>query len=354
MEKKPKINWKQSLTRTAKFTLSILKNRKIATIRGIPIYIDITLTALLVMTAWGALEDGWFSAVKSLIKMGIIFGSVALHELGHSIAAQRRGIKVKSIILMMFGGIANLDIDSPIMSPKKEFWIASAGPMVNVFIIGVLLIVRGFLPWTLVSAGLSYALYVNASLFFFNMLPNYPMDGGRIYRAMITKKYGHVNAMKIVSRMSVYFMVFFVIIGVMYNMYHLAIIGVLICLAANVENRITKKMDVVDLYSGQINGCKTPFDRFMLAMMVKFKEDTSKERCDIITKLLGVDGFLCGRTGCSDKCTTQEDFMHRLMDDAVKYAKEQQVDFMDLVNNYGGVPTGYKISCRKKKKEVAV
>lgn len=136
--------------------------------------------------------------------LGTTFLCIVLHELGHALTAKRFGVMTNDITLYPIGGVASLR-DRP--EPKKEFWIALAGPMVNVVIalfVGIgLLISKGSLPHlTLDISKLGYweaVFMVNCILPLFNMIPAFPMDGGRILRAVLGMTMPDEKATKIAA-----------------------------------------------------------------------------------------------------------------------------------------------------------
>jgi len=128
----------------------------------------------------------WGTAILTAI---LFFVCILLHELGHSVVAQSRGIRVPSIVLFALGGVSQMEGESP--DAKTEFWMALAGPAVS-FIIGfVCLGVARGLGWVGVFAPapsplvamVGYLGYINFLLGAFNLIPAYPLDGGRVFRA---------------------------------------------------------------------------------------------------------------------------------------------------------------------------
>lgn len=140
--------------------------------------------------------------VPRAIQLGLtfaLFGCVILHELGHALAARYFGIGTARIVLTPIGGVAQLE--QPIRSPWQEFCIALAGPLVNFVIalgLGALLLAGSTLAPVLGDglAGtlLFLLLMLNLVMGVFNLLPAFPMDGGRILRALLTAPLGHLGA----------------------------------------------------------------------------------------------------------------------------------------------------------------
>lgn len=158
---------------------------QIATVDGIPIRLHFTFVILLAMAGLGYLGKD-----LTLPLVLIIFTSVVLHELGHSVVAKGYGIPVASITLYPIGGIAMI---TKRPKPLQEFFIAIAGPAVNVVlaIATVLVLVYGLHEQSIIApkdttgALVSLAYRVNLALFLFNLIPAFPMDGGRVLRSAL-------------------------------------------------------------------------------------------------------------------------------------------------------------------------
>jgi Zn-dependent protease len=184
---------------------------KLFRIRGIDIKIHFTFPLILI---WAGLSFGLFQnggvegAVYGVLVTSLVFLIVLLHELGHSIAAQYYQVPVRQIILLPIGGVAQLE-EIP-EEPRKELVIAGAGPLVN-FLLAIVLIVIAPLLGQSFSAGrllsllenlgeLSFSsifLYVfitNLFIGLFNLIPAYPMDGGRILRALLATRLSYPRA----------------------------------------------------------------------------------------------------------------------------------------------------------------
>ena len=147
---------------------------------GIPVTVDMSLLILMFI-----LISNFGDPIKGITAGFVLLLSILLHELGHSVVGIAFGGKVRDIRLMMLGGCATMTV-----MPKKawqESLMAFAGPLVSLLISGVSYVVLGFVPGLpgLVVGMLSYAMWINIILFCFNMLPAFPMDGGRILRATL-------------------------------------------------------------------------------------------------------------------------------------------------------------------------
>jgi Zn-dependent protease len=161
---------------------------------GIPIGVHYSWFAILVLFTC-ALAAGYFPAefpgwpaltywILGALTTILLFAAVLLHELGHAAVALHYQVPVRGITLFLFGGIAQLDEEPP--GPAAEFWIAIAGPLVSLALAAALgllrAIVPGVSPWL---ALIEYLAFVNATLALFNLIPGFPLDGGRVFRAIV-------------------------------------------------------------------------------------------------------------------------------------------------------------------------
>ena len=135
---------------------------------------------------WGTSQI-WITALLTAV---LFFVSLLLHELSHSLVAQARGLKVKAITLFALGGVSQIEGDAT--DAKTEFWVAIAGPIASLIIgFGCLAIAVGLgwhrpaEPRTGVTAVLVWLGYINVALAVFNMIPGFPLDGGRVLRAIV-------------------------------------------------------------------------------------------------------------------------------------------------------------------------
>jgi Zn-dependent protease len=163
---------------------------RVATVAGIPIRIHFTFVLILV---WVAVSDEQAGAnmVLRFLFLFLLFTCVVLHELGHALMARRFGVETLEIVLYPIGGIARL---KSMPSGKAELLIAIAGPAVNVAIVAMLFpAVVLWLPEIIRSAEITgipqlvvLVFFANIMLFLFNLIPAFPMDGGRILRSGLT------------------------------------------------------------------------------------------------------------------------------------------------------------------------
>jgi Zn-dependent protease/predicted transcriptional regulator len=181
---------------------------RLFSIRGIDLRVHITFPLILVWAAiqFGFLSGaGWTGALFGVIVILLLFVIVTLHELGHSVAAQHYDVPVKQIVLLPIGGVAQLDHIPE--TPWQEFVIAIAGPAVNfvlAILLGALVLVPGigfvgvdeFTALDSITFPLifSYIFAYNLFLGVFNLLPAFPMDGGRILRAALAARMDYLTA----------------------------------------------------------------------------------------------------------------------------------------------------------------
>ena len=187
---------------------------------------------------------------RSLALAGIIFGSVILHELGHALVGKRAGIPAKAIVLLPIGGVTLMDETRQTLEPGIQTWkrdirIALAGPLVNLAIALVSgVIVLAFLPqahlWGqpyVVSTDLPRSVvWANLWLALFNLLPAYPMDGGRVLRAIFSRKIDPVRATRRAVSIGQTFATLFMLVGMLWNIW-LTMIGIFLFIAAQLEDR---------------------------------------------------------------------------------------------------------------------
>jgi len=189
---------------------------KLFNVRGIAIRVHMTFPLILI---WAALQfgilarGGWSGALFGIVTTLFLFVIVVLHELGHSFAAQHYGVEVKQIVLLPIGGVAQL-AEIP-ENPRQEFVIAIAGPAVNfalAIFFGSILFTSGTslsltdLPGMLFQLGRTSLASIGAYLFaanlllgLFNLLPAFPMDGGRVLRALLATKLSYPRATTIAA-----------------------------------------------------------------------------------------------------------------------------------------------------------
>lgn len=217
---------------------------KLATIRGIPIRLHFSLLIVfgLMLFRFGLMG----------IPAGILlFGSVLLHELGHSVVAQRYGIRISSINLHLLGGMAMMT-EAP-RTPKQEMWIAAAGPFVS-FLLGALFLTAAVpfgasLDFTQPGAVdlLAYGAALNMAMGLFNLVPALPMDGGRIFRAALQTRMPRLKATRIAATVSRGFGGLFIFLGLLWGQLSLSLIGLLLFFMVKGEERAAEAQSRMDL-----------------------------------------------------------------------------------------------------------
>jgi Zn-dependent protease/CBS domain-containing protein len=218
---------------------------------GIEIRLHLTFFFLLFFV-WGTegKSQDPNAVLRGLGLVGIIFGSVIFHELGHALVARRAGIPAKSIILLPIGGITILDEAQAPPEPqnawKRDVWIAIAGPMINLALAGasalvLVTVIPGFHlmghPPMHSSALLRSIVWVNLYIGLFNLLPAYPMDGGRVLRALFSRRSDMMQATQRAIRIGHVFSALFIMVGALISNYWLVMVGLFLFLGAQLEER---------------------------------------------------------------------------------------------------------------------
>ncbi len=169
---------------------------KVTTIAGIQIYVHYTWLFAFIFITW-TLAASWFPSdypdwskpayfATAIVASLLLFGSIVVHELAHSLVALGRGMRVRSITLFIFGGVS--DIGGDTKSPRDEFQIAIVGPLSNLClsILGGLALSMGVgMVDSPVYAILVYFTLMNLLVGVFNLLPGFPLDGGRVLRSIV-------------------------------------------------------------------------------------------------------------------------------------------------------------------------
>jgi len=198
---------------------------KLGAVKGIGIYVHYTFLALL---AWILLSHlgagrGLGYALGGVLFMAAVFGIVVLHELGHALAARRYGIGTRDITLWPIGGIARLERMPD--EARQELVVAACGPAVNVALAAAFWGVAAFLDLFVTPSSslwlgrqfLHRLIVVNVGLAVFNLLPAFPMDGGRILRALLAFRMDYVDATRVAAAAGKAMAVVFGVAGLFFN-----------------------------------------------------------------------------------------------------------------------------------------
>lgn len=198
----------------------------------------------LLFLAWIGIADylagGPAAAVDSIVFILLVFLCVTLHEFGHIAMARRFGINTPQVILSPIGGIASMERMPE--KPKQELLVALAGPAVNVVIALLLMAVFGLSLRLITTVDFETAslaerlLIVNVTLVAFNLVPAFPMDGGRVLRAVLAMNMDTPRATALAARIGQAFAMFFFVLGLFYNPI-LMFVGIFIWFAAASEEQ---------------------------------------------------------------------------------------------------------------------
>jgi Zn-dependent protease/predicted transcriptional regulator len=227
---------------------------KIGRIAGIDLYVHATfflliLWVVLLHASQGRSLQAVLSGVSFIL---VLFACVVLHEFGHALTARRFGIPTKDITLLPIGGMARLERMPD--KPWQEFWVAMAGPLVSLAIAAAiylaLFLAGGFQPVTGLSITggpfLERILVANVVLAVFNLVPAFPMDGGRVLRALLATRLDHVRATQIAASVGQGLALVFGLFGLFFNPF-LLFIAFFVWIGAAAE---AHSVQIKDAFSG--------------------------------------------------------------------------------------------------------
>lgn len=248
---------------------------KVGRLFGIEVYLHFTFLLLL-----GFLAFAYWRATQrieaALAGVGFflaLFGCILLHELGHALMARRFGVKTRDITLLPIGGVARLKRMPE--KPMHEFWVALAGPAVNVVIAAGLFawlwLTRALVPVEQLSVTggslLERLMVVNVFLVLFNLLPAFPMDGGRVLRALLATGLGRRRATVIAANVGQGMAILFGIVGFLYNPF-LIFIAIFVYLGAQAEAGMVEMQSAMEGF------------RVRDAMMTRFRSLSTRDTLD--------------------------------------------------------------------------
>ncbi len=198
---------------------------KIARIAGIDVFIHSTFFLLIIWIGFSywVTQNSISAVLNGVVFILLLFLFVLLHEFGHALAARKYGIATRDITLLPIGGLARLERMPK--EPKQEFWVALAGPLVN-FVLAILLFgwllltngLGGIVNTTVTEGSLIQRLaIVNLTLLLFNLIPAFPMDGGRVLRAFLAMRMEYTQATQAAATIGQGFALLFGLIGILTN-----------------------------------------------------------------------------------------------------------------------------------------
>jgi Zn-dependent protease/CBS domain-containing protein len=252
-----------------------MRGIRIGSAFGIPIRLDLTFLLILPLFAWliGSDVGELVSVLNRIFGIGMpaatltagstpwilgataatgLFFCVLLHEFGHSLVAMRYGYHIESITLWLFGGVARFT-EMP-EDWKQEFTIAVAGPIVSVALGAVAYLAVRFVPVGVptVQFVLAYLAMTNVALAVFNMLPGFPMDGGRVLRALLARTRPHARATKIAAEVGKLFAVILAVVGLFANLFLVALAFFIYIGASSEAQQTVMKATFQDVSVGDI------------------------------------------------------------------------------------------------------
>ena len=311
---------------------------KLGRIGGIDVRMHFTFVLLI---SWVALVHWRQGQSLVAVFLGVlfilaVFMCVILHEFGHALTAKRFGIKTRDIILLPIGGVARLERMPT--HPLQELWVALAGPAVNVVIaISILIWLKLTasmepIQTLTISSGtfLQRLMVVNLFLVAFNMIPAFPMDGGRVLRAVMATRVEYGRATQIAASIGQAIAVFFGITGLFYNPM-LLLIAVFVWIGAAQEASMARMQSAI----GGI-----PVRRAMLTDFKTLNESDSLDRAVELTLAGSQKDFPVVVDGRIEGILTQADLLKALSDrdshPTIKSAMQQNfstVESLDMLEN---------------------
>jgi Zn-dependent protease/predicted transcriptional regulator len=198
---------------------------KVGVVAGIPVFVHSTFLLIIAWVFWVYWRQGqsFISAAAGAGFVLVLFGCVVLHEFGHALMAKRFGVRTRDITLLPIGGVARLERMPD--EPSQELWVALAGPAVNIVIaaglFAWLVLAGGYRPLAALSVTggpfVERLMVVNLFLAVFNMLPAFPMDGGRVLRATLAMRLDYVKATQIAATVGQGMALLFALMGLLGN-----------------------------------------------------------------------------------------------------------------------------------------
>jgi Zn-dependent protease/CBS domain-containing protein len=267
-------------------------------IAGIQLRIHITFLLLIAWLAFGYYAQGGSAVAASrVIFVLLLFLCVVLHEFGHAFAAKAFGINTPDITLLPIGGVARLERMPE--EPVQELIIAVAGPLVNVVIALGLFVVggaQGLLNRSTVEGGglIAQLLTINIVLVLFNLLPAFPMDGGRVLRALLATRMSYARATQVAATVGQGFAFIFGFIGLLWNPF-LIFIALFVYIGASQEAALAQMKDVARRFpvsSAMVREFRTLSESASLEEAVDALLATSQHDFPVVDEMGNVTGVL--------------------------------------------------------------
>jgi Zn-dependent protease/predicted transcriptional regulator len=181
---------------------------RIARILGVPIFVHVSWVLVFALLTWTLAtgyfplhdpgEPVWAHWAKGFVASLLLFVSILLHEISHAVVALRHGIRVRSMTLFVFGGVAQFDADPS--DGRTELRVAAAGPLSSLGLAALFLLVAAIPGLWAPARGVSqYLGLVNLALALFNLVPAFPLDGGRILRGLLWGSMGKLQATRLAT-----------------------------------------------------------------------------------------------------------------------------------------------------------
>ena len=259
-----------------------MRGLQIGSAFGIPIKLDVTFLLILPIFAWligsdlmqlvEVLNQTFGSSISASSFRGStqwivgataavgLFACVLLHEFGHSLVAMQFGHRIESITLWLFGGVASFE-EFP-ENWRQELIIALAGPLVSVSIgvISLALFLR--LPDTVAAVQfvIGYLALTNVALAAFNMLPGFPMDGGRVVKALLARRRSHAQATQIAAEIGKVFAIILAIVGIFANLFLIALAFFIYIGASSEAQQTVMKAAFDDVVVGDVMTPRSELD----------------------------------------------------------------------------------------------
>ena len=218
---------------------------RLGTVAGIRIEVHVTFLLMLAGVALFT-SKGPRDAIHTALDLVLLFTCVVLHELGHALAAQRFGIRTREIVLLPIGGVARLERMPE--KPAQEMFVAFAGPAVNLVIatvFGAVLLAQGARPDTILARAtgqglVEYLLLANVFMIVFNLIPAFPMDGGRVLRAGLAFFMPYARATRYASLVGQGFALLFAVAGLFLKNPVLVFIALFVFVTAGEERSLVQ------------------------------------------------------------------------------------------------------------------